>query len=632
MTETTKLDSETSDLASAKEAAGAPTGTGLTKFVDPLRIPPVLRPDPLHPTPQLTIEMQAAHLRLHSELPPVALWTYSHQFPGPTIEVRRRERVRVIWSNKITGPYPVVDVAVTFPPPPTPQGPFPQPGNTPGRDGAEPNPDVAKLPPWTAVHLHGGHTGGTNDGLPENAVLPGDSQIAEYPNDQPATALWYHDHAMNITRLNVMSGLVGMYLIRDDEEDGLQLPSGRHEVPLILCDRNLDTDSAGRLTGRLLHKLAAIAIPNIPTPSTLPFFGPYTLVNGVIWPHFEVEARWYRFRVLNASNARIYRLFLLDEHDKPLSGVIKQIGTDSGLLPTPVPIKGELALAPAERADILIDFSAFRSRNLRLVSTGAGAVVENPATPPGQANPEAGLPEPDVMQFRVSRSPVHDKFVLPDKLSRSFQRLTHDSLPSDHPHRWIVSTPPGTIHSEIWEMAEVDPATVTIPSEGVIQIKTRVSHKPGYKVVTLQRVARRYEDGATFSVELNGWEQWKFLNLGGPPHPMHIHLIRFQALSREIYKTSTFDPVIGGTTAPIELDPDAQGVLQLNEQGWKDTIRVGGNEVVSVAGQFRGGTGRFVYHCHILEHEDEGMMRPFLVMPKEVMAMGMDMHGGDHHK
>jgi o-aminophenol oxidase len=630
MTGVVKSASEVAGLVSAQETAGPPAKTGLTKFVDPLRIPPVLRPDSVYPTPQLTIEMKAVRQKLHSELPPVSLWTYSGQFPGPTIEVRRRQRVRVTWSNKIDGPNPVMDVAVVFPPPP-PQGPFPQPGNAPGRDGAEPNPDVAKLPPWTVVHLHGGHTSGTNDGLPENAVLPGDSQLAEYPNDQPATALWYHDHAMNVTRFNVMSGLVGMYLIRDDEEDKLQLPHGEHEVPLIICDRNVDTDSAGRLTGRLLHKIAAFDIPNVQPRPTLPFFGPYTLVNGVIWPYFEVEARWYRFRVLNASNARIYRLFLLDEHNNPLPGVIKQIGTDSGLLPTPTPLKGELALAPAERADILIDFSAFRGRNLRLVSTGGGAVVDNPATPPGQANPEAGLPEPDVMQFRVSSRAVHDKFVLPEKLSPSFQRLTHDSLPSGHEHRWIVSTPPGRIHPEIWEMAQVDPATVTIPSDGIIQIAMRVPPEPHLRIVTLRRVAMKYGDAATFFVKHNGWEQWKFLNLGGPPHPMHIHLIRFQALSREIYKTDTFDPVIGGTTAPIELDPNRTGILQPNEQGWKDTIRVGGGEVVSVAGQFSGGTGRFVYHCHILEHEDEEMMRPFLVMPEEVMALGMDMHSSPHH-
>ncbi|MGH3926310.1 MAG: multicopper oxidase family protein, partial [Pseudonocardiaceae bacterium] len=391
MTEVTESAVDFLRPPAADPGTALPGGTVLTKFADPLRVPPVLRPRRGRPASTLTVEMRATRLALHSELPPTPLWTYSGHFPGPTIEVRRGQLLQVTWTNQIDSPYPVVAVEREYPPPSGPQDPLPQPGNTPGRDGAQPSADVADLPPWTVVHLHGQRTNADNDGIPENAMLPGSSQLAEYPNQQPATSLWYHDHAMDITRFNVMAGLVGMYLIRDDEEDELRLPRGRHEVPLIICDRNLDADSDGRLTGRLLHKLARLTTPARPT---LPFFGPYTVVNGVIWPHFDVEARWYRFRVLNASHARIYRLFLLDEDDNPVPGAIKQIGTDSGLLPAPLSITGELALAPGERADILIDFSAFRGQWMRLVSTGGGAVAGNPPTPPGQTNPEAGLVEP----------------------------------------------------------------------------------------------------------------------------------------------------------------------------------------------------------------------------------------------
>jgi FtsP/CotA-like multicopper oxidase with cupredoxin domain len=413
---------------------GPPAATGLTKFVDPLRIPPTLRPQHGYHAPPLHVEMQATEMKLHSELPPTPLWTYEGHFPGPTIEVRRGERAWVAWSNEIEGPEPVVAVEVHFPPPPTPQGPFPQPGNTPGRDGAEPKEDVAELPPWTVVHLHGGRTGGGSDGLPENAMLPGHTQLTEYLNDQAATALWYHDHAMDVTRFNVMGGLLGMYLIRDDEEDRLQLPCGDHEVPLIICDRNLDTDDDGRLTGRLLHKLAALDIPGVPMPPVIPFFGPYTLVNGVIWPHLDVEARWYRFRVLNASNARFYRLWLLDEDDNQLPGAVVQIGTDSGLLPAPVPLDGELTLAPAERADILIDFSAFRGRNLRLVSTGGGAVDQNPPIVPGQTDPVAGLVEPDVMQFRVSSLAPSARPLHAPRDAVAVVHPAHPRLPAARPH------------------------------------------------------------------------------------------------------------------------------------------------------------------------------------------------------
>lgn len=633
MTQETEFPVDALSPADTKRADVA-TGTGLTKFVDPLRIPPLLRPDSGQQAQQLTVEMCATELQLHSELPPTPLWTYAGHFPGPTIEVRRGQRLRVDWANRIDGPYPVVAVELERTPA-GPEGPFPQVGNSPGRDGGQPRPEIADLPPWTVVHLHGARTGGGNDGLPENAVLPGISQLAEYPNDQPATTLWYHDHAMDITRYNVMSGLVGMYLIRDAEEDSLRLPCGEHEVPLVICDRNLDTDSEGRFTGQLLHKTAAL----FPLPgggrAPLQFFGPYTLVNGVIWPHFEVDARWYRFRMLSASSARSYRLSLLDANDNPVRGAITQIGTDSGLLPRPVCLDGELILAPAERADVLIDFSAFRGQRLRLVSTGVGQANVQPPIVPGQTDPVNGLVEPDVMQFRVRPGQVHDDFVLPDTVSPSFVPITHDSLPHDHVHRWLVITPPGPLspHPELWEMAEVeDPSTVTIPSEGIIQVRELDND-----VITLRRVARSYHDTVSFFVEHGAWEQWKFLNIGGPSlggqeHPMHIHLIGFQALSRDLYDTSTFIPFVpgrpgaGGTATPVTFT--GPGILDPNEQGWKDTIRVGRGEVVSVAGQFVGGNGRFVYHCHLLDHEDEGMMRPFNVMPAEVLTL---MHGGGGH-
>lgn len=621
------------------ERAELATGTGLTKFVDPLRIPPLLCPHPGEYEAHVTVEMCATELKLHSELPPTPLWTYAGHFPGPTIEVRRGQRLQVDWVNRINGRYPVVAVELDRPVTP-PEGPFPQVGNTPGREEGQPRPEIADLPPWNVVHLHGARTGGGNDGLPENAVLPGDSQLAEYPNDQPATALWYHDHAMDITRYTVTSGLVGMYLIRDAEEDRLRLPRGEHEVPLIICDRNLDTDSEGRFTGQLLYKTVALTGFPLPEGSRAPlqFFGPYTLVNGVIWPHFEVDARWYRFRILNASSSRFYRLSLLDANNNPVRGAITQIGTDSGLLPRPVRLDGELILAPAERADILIDFSAFRGQRLRLVNTGAGQVNVQPPIVPGQTDPASGLVEPDVMQFRVRPRRVHDDFVLPGTLSPSFVPITHDSLPHDHKHRWLVIAPPGPLspHPGLWEMAEVkDPSTVTIPSDGIIQVR-----EPGHKEITLRRVASHYDHTVSFFVEHGAWEQWKFLNIGGPSlggqaHPMHIHLIGFQALSRDLYDTSTFIPLVpglpgaGGTAAPITFT--GPGVLDPNEQGWKDTIRVGRGEVVSVAGQFVGGNGRFVYHCHFLDHEDEGMMRPFNVRPAEVLKLMPHASDGGHH-
>jgi o-aminophenol oxidase len=146
-------------------------------------------------------------------------------------------------------------------------------------------------------------------------------------------------------------------------------------------------------------------------------------------------------------------------------------------------------------------------------------------------------------------------------------------------------------------------------------------------VKTLQRVSRDFKDAPNFYVDYNGWEQWSILNASPVPHPIHIHLIQFQALSRNGYDITGFDTAVGGTKTPLTL----QGALPLdpNEQGWKDTIRVGGGQLVRVAGQFGGGNGRYVYHCHILEHEDEGMMRTFVVMPEQVMKL--DPHVSDGH-
>ncbi len=579
-------------------------------------IPPVITVPAGQKLSQLQITLRTECVTLHSQLPPTTVWTYNGSSPGPTIRVRRGQKLRVNWQNKITGNFPVMAVQVQS----ATSSPFDTPG--PGRDGAEPREKVAALPPWTVVHLHGARTGAGNDGWTENAVLPGNSQLAEYPNDQQATALWYHDHAMAITAFNVMSGLMGMYLIRDDEEDALKLPQGKHEVPLIICDRNLDTDADGNLTGELLHKVNILR-PG-PTPEenrVLPFQGPFTLVNGVIWPHLEVDARWIRFRVLNASNWRTYRFELRDENNAPILKALHLIGTDSGLLGKPVELD-QLTLAPAERADILINFGAFRGQRLTLVNT---------LFPPFE--PGTTTLNPDVMQFRVRTRPVRDPFTLPSTLSPSFVRLTHDTLP-DHRHRWLVLTlMDEDTHPEMWEMVEIDPPP-NLPVDGIVQVMLPGATTP----TTLQRVGRTFRDAANFYIPQESWEQWRILNLSFAAHPIHLHLVHFQALSRQIFDVRSFNiEDSGGTTTPVTYL--REGTLDPSEQGWKDTIRVSGSvvngvvegELVSIIGRFSGASGRFVYHCHILEHEDEGMMSTFVVMPEEIMAIDPAMGGEPQH-
>ncbi|WP_425576044.1 O-aminophenol oxidase PhsA [Streptomyces axinellae] len=622
------------DTPDAAEAiAGAPTADGLTPYVDGLRVPPTLRPEPTGDPrgSQVEVELTETWTRLHSQLPPTRVWAYNGHFPGPTFEVRRGQRIRVAWTNRLTGVFPVTHVAVGAG---TSADPL---VNHPGRDGVKPDPDVAALPGWSVTHLHGAVTGGGNDGWAENAVAYGDTQLSEYPNDHQATQWWYHDHGMNITRWNVYAGLVGTYLIRDAEEDALGLPRGAYEIPLVLADRNLDEDEDGRLNGRLLHKVRNLGPdPESGKDVTLPVTAPFSTVNGTIWPYLDVEPRWYRFRLLNASNARVYNLALVDEKGTPVpDGTVKQIGSDGGLLPRPVDItfaddadpakRKLLSAAPAERFDLLIDFRALRGKKLRLVNVGNA--------PFGQPDPARNIPYPQVMEFRVGAGPVAEPFVLPGTLSGSFERLTHD-IP--HNHRLIVLSPPGTVggggHPEIWEMTDITEEVGEGPvpqAEGVVRVQGRDG-----KLKTYRRIARTFDDTLGFKVAQNDYEQWSFLNLGGPTHPMHIHLADFQVLSRDVFDVSGFDPAAGGTQEdkPVVFDPARPVPVAPNEAGWKDVFQVPAGQMVNVLGRFDGAHGRFMYHCHLLEHEDMGMMRPFVVMPREVLKFdhGHAGHGGGH--
>ncbi|MET9071577.1 O-aminophenol oxidase PhsA [Streptomyces sp. NPDC004232] len=613
-------------LAGGNERREAPAPGELTPYATPLTVPPVLRPaadDVLHET---EIAVRPTWVRLHPQLPPTLMWGYDGHVPGPTVEVRRGQRVRIAWTNRVPkdAEFPVTSVEVPASAPGTPP-----PSTEPGRGGVEPDKDVAALPAWTVTHLHGAQTGGGNDGWADNAVGFGDAQLSEYPNDHQAVQWWYHDHAMNITRFNVMTGLYGTYLLRDDEEDALRLPSGEREIPLLLADRNLDTDEDGRLNGRLLHKTVIVQQSNPETgkPVSIPFTGPYTTVNGRIWPYAEVDPAWYRFRLLNASNARIFDLVLIDEHGTPVPGVVHQIGSDGGLLPRPVPVDFEgdlptLTAAPAERFDLLVDFRALAGRTLRLVNKG-------PNQPPGVPDPAGDVRYPAVLEFRIGAScEEEDTFELPEVLSGSFRRLTHD-LP--HHHRMVLLTPPATKggggHPEIWELTEVeDPGGLPLPADGIVQVTGSDGTTRTYR-----RTSRTFNDALGFTLAEGGYEQWSFLNLAPIVHPMHIHLADFQLLGRDAYDVSGFDPAVGGTRTPIRYDAGRTIPLAPNERGNKDVFRVPGNQMLRVMGRFDGAYGRFMYHCHLLEHEDMGMMRPFVVMPAEAMKFDHGAgHGGGH--
>jgi spore coat protein A len=604
-------------VPAAADPPGEPTAGGpepspgelkLTKFKDPLRVPRVLRPRNRGRYDELTVTMRTAEVTLHSELPPVRMWTYEGVHPGPTIETISGRPLRVAWENWLTGNIPIA--AVDFNQPFGTQDPL---SNYPGTAGCQPVPGVADLPPWAAVHLHGMLTGGGNDGWMENLIGPGDAQLSTYPNDQAATTLWYHDHTHQVSRYSVYAGLVGIFIAHHAEERALDLPTGERDVPLILSDRNFGLDEVGALTGQSVHKIGMLG----PLRIMRLHAGPCTLVNGVVWPYLEVEPCWYRFRIVNTANSRIYRLMLL-ANGQPVPGAFKVIGTDQGLIDRPLPVEGALNLSSAERAEVLVDFSAFRGQAVKLVNT-------LPGVPPGSPNKSNDMLEPDVMQFRVADRKPFDRFQLPAVVSPTFKRLSYDDLPRDHVHRWVVLVGPGAANvAEIWEMEEIDSAGITFPSEGIIQVRDAQG-----AVTTLRRTAMTYNDGKAFEPTHGGWEIWKFLSVAVAPHPMHIHLSHFQVLSRDAYEISGFDRTVRGSSRPIAFG--AALTVEPPELGEKDVVRVGTagqivaslSELVTVAVRFPV-VGRGVYHCHMLEHEQD-MIRPFVVTP------AAHLHVGGHH-
>jgi FtsP/CotA-like multicopper oxidase with cupredoxin domain len=420
--------------------------------------------------------------------------------------------------------------------------------------------------------------------------------------------LWYHDHAFGISRYNVYAGLAGLYIIRDSQEASLGLPAGKCEIPLLIQDRNLDSALDGSRTVHLLHKI---------TGDTMEFYGPFTCVNGAIWPYADVEARQYRLRVINGSNSRTYRLVLLDEQGASIIDRVTQIGTDGGLLDAPVsPLGDGLILAPAERADLIVDFRGFRGQRLVMVNTAIapfrGAVFNKES---GTADAEHLLLYPQVMQFRVSSERADDPFHMPTRLS-SFRRVNNGDLTPSCIQRMVALVKHEVDGHDMFMLHELVPADASTTKDALIEIQDESGI-----LTTYQTVAGRFEDTVNFMVADGSTEVWHFLNLTKNMHPMHLHLVQFQAIGRNLYDVSGFDGKTFGTKVPVRFKKQLE--FAANELGPKDTIRVNPGERVSIAMTVQEYTGRYMYHCHMLEHEDMDMMRPFVVPAAALMAMGM---------
>jgi spore coat protein A, manganese oxidase len=495
--------------------------SSLAQFVDPLPLPEIIqptgkRPNPDNPAEQLSfyrVAMRSLEAKLHRDLKPTRLWGYASSFPGPTFETRSNQGLLVEWVNEL------------------PEAHFlPLDHNLHGAEAGKP--EVR-----TVVHLHGAKAPPDSDGYPENWYVPGKSAVCHYPNHQEAAMLWYHDHALGINRLNVFAGLFGAFIVRDEFEDGLNLPRGKYEAPLVLCDRILDPE--GQLNYPVSGEAKSPWVPEV--------FGNAILVNGKLFPYLEVEPRKYRFRVLNGANGRFFHLTLSVE--KSAGTTFYQIGSDQGLLSAPAPLR-LLSLAPGERADLIVDFTS---------AAGANMILKNDNL--------------SLMQFRIAQKGAPDESTLPRAL-RAVARIPESSA----------------VKTRMLTLVEVD---------DLVQ-----------RPVTMLLNNAHWDMPVTENPVLDTIEIWNLVNLTDDAHPIHLHLVRFQILDRRPFNVGTY-------WAHNEVKYTGEAVLpEPGELGWKDTVRADPGMVTRIIVKFEGFTGRYVWHCHILEHEDNEMMRPFDVVAK----------------
>ncbi|WP_152365411.1 multicopper oxidase family protein [Microlunatus speluncae] len=406
-----------------------------------------------------------------------------------------------------------------------------------------------ELPVPTVVHLHGGHTPPESDGYPTDLVLPVDglgparpghhamndpgavirrgSADYVYPLRQRAALLWYHDHRMDFTGPAVYRGLAGLHLIRDAEEDALALPPDELELPIMITDRSFGEDGSFRYPS---IDPGLRSIPGVRDDFVEGVFGDVILVNGVPWPTHEVAAVKHRLRILNASNARRYDLAL--DPPPPGGAGLVQLGSDHGLLAGPQ-AHDHLPIAPAERYDVMIDFGRY--------PVGSEVTLINRL---GSGGTEL------IMRFLITRRGVEHSQI-PDRLSelepltRSQAAVTRDfrfrsGRLHDGRRGWLIGSEPFS--------------------------PTRVDAAP----------------------RLGDVEIWRFIT--DLHHPIHLHLVNFQVLSRGGREPSPFDA------------------------GLKDTVDLRPGEAVEIITRFTGYRGRYVFHCHNAEHEDMGMMANFTVV------------------
>ncbi len=493
---------------------------------------------------------------------------------------------------------------------------------------------------------------------PYDNPTPGQA-VYHYNNDQEATTLWFHDHALGVTRLHVYSGLAAFYLIRDGQDNGkvnnpIGLPGGPYEMEILVQDRQFDTNGQWYFPDGSGPGLNGTP----PNPDIFPFWIPEFLgdaivVNGKTWPYLDVEPRRYRFRFVNASNARFFNMFFgfYEGPALPPAGFVQQgpgfwqIGTDGGLLDAPVQTN-DIFLAPAERADVIVDFSNYAGQTLTMVN--------NANTPSPDGDPVDPNTNGQIMQFRVGTGSVADKSCDPavgecSLRPKPIERLANAPVSVKRQLTLVEEEGAGgpvmlLLNNSRWNGREymTGPA---IPDSKIV-----------YGVAGVNATHPTY---ATEWPQVGTTEIWEFVNISADTHPIHLHLVQFQVLNRQVlnvgdylteykaafpggaflpeygppndYLTLNADGAIGGNPAVSDFLQGNPISPLATELGWKDTIKCPPNMVTRIAVRFApqdmpipsvkpgkdfysfdatAGPG-YVWHCHILDHEDNEMMRPY---------------------
>ncbi len=502
----------------------------------------------------------------HPKLTAVRVFGFNGHYPGPTIEVASAMPVRVSWINHLTG---------------TSLGSLIQFGD---RQGMEE--DHMLVLPHNGVHLHGARVPWTSDGHPERFYHPNEGFHAYYPNNQPACTLWYHDHTMDVTRLNVYAGLFGLYLIRDQAE-ATMLPAGDLEIPLVLQDKSFSDD------GTQLYYTQE--------PGTPEFVGEYPVINGKIWPVKVVAPRVYRLRICNGSNTRFFTLSLTNQSlDLPLPLPLHVIGTEGGFL-NQVCTTDALTISPGERYDVLIDLTEVAS-NSKIVLSNSHEDITGVLTPEfeellrfdvqGAQVPGDAKFKPAMVQLPARIDP------LPNALDRARFAAIDQEIDQD--------VPIGLLDEDLTSFSQPLKLRRFVLEEYKIEMPTM----PGQRSPTVLVNGCDWHSAPPVTVAKDAYEVWEFQNVTPDVHPMHIHLVQFQVLSRrnlDIHEGISSDPRRPVPKTVLAYKPGSATVGD-HEKGWKDTVQCPDGQATRVAMRFDGYRGDYVYHCHILEHEDMGMM------------------------